>query len=673
MEKINHLLRERFGFSLASDISTGKLDTLYTKIADDLYNLKLDLRNVQSKDYAQKLLVAEGLKMMLDDRKEKIEALREAHLVGPGARRYEAALEAAAADVEHECSVGDDYEDAIKDAMKAYRSSELRFSDEMFEFDLREMTKHCTLDSQIGEYEGGPDFAMEEAGPEKMARKYIPGVGKMQARKKAAQHRDAAYFTSSVVGPENRGAPASDADFHDDNRVADREWRDHHRYSRIARGEKPFAKEELEEEAPPGMESWIKDRKEDFKKQYGDDWQEVLYATAWKEYNKKNESVESPPVRDVVDWSDVMDAGKKVARDVHGKVDMQKLKGIISNAKKHKPDSTASAIEHVKQMLRTDETIKEDAGHSILDIITPEELDELRGFISGARPYEDFYGTDVFDKLYRYYAFDNAEMPYEIAKGRGGDVDADQWILDRVEQDYGDEVLGMEEGRDAAMGKQAEREWRGQSSNRSQDYFDYQKEKTTDYRKKPMKEGYVKQLRKLLEAEVEQAESLIAARGFSQELQDMVEKLGRLVNEDLPAVSEQMRDSHGADVATGFEDAVSGTLNAIMDQLRDSKQELDNSVSAIADGGMPSATNDMDDFGDEEDIDLDVDADVDLEDGDDELDLGDELDDLEGMDAAAGGEEEPLGRAKKESMQRLQRRIVEMKQKVARAKKQRRK
>ena len=153
----------------------------------------------------------------------------------------------------------------------------------------------------------------------------------------------------------------------------------------------------------------------------------------------------------------------------------------------------------------------------------------------------------------------------------------------------------------------------------------------------------------------------------------MVEKLGRLVNEDLPAVSEQMRDSHGADVATGFEDAVSGTLNAIMDQLRDSKQELDNSVSAIADGGMPSATNDMDDFGDEEDIDLDVDADVDLEDGDDELDLGDELDDLEGMDAAAGGEEEPLGRAKKESMQRLQRRIVEMKQKVARAKKQRRK
>jgi hypothetical protein len=44
------------------------------------------------------------------------------------------------------------------------------------------------------------------------------------------------------------------------------------------------------EVAPPGMEDWIKDRKEDFKKRYGDKWESVLYATAWK--RKKNESAE---------------------------------------------------------------------------------------------------------------------------------------------------------------------------------------------------------------------------------------------------------------------------------------------------------------------------------------------------------------------------------------------
>jgi hypothetical protein len=47
---------------------------------------------------------------------------------------------------------------------------------------------------------------------------------------------------------------------------------------------------ELQESAPPGMEKWIKDRKPEFKKRYGDRWQEVLYATAWK--HKKNESLE---------------------------------------------------------------------------------------------------------------------------------------------------------------------------------------------------------------------------------------------------------------------------------------------------------------------------------------------------------------------------------------------
>lgn len=45
----------------------------------------------------------------------------------------------------------------------------------------------------------------------------------------------------------------------------------------------------VQEAAPPGMEDWIKDRKADFKKRYGDRWQEVLYATAWKQ--KKNEGM----------------------------------------------------------------------------------------------------------------------------------------------------------------------------------------------------------------------------------------------------------------------------------------------------------------------------------------------------------------------------------------------
>jgi hypothetical protein len=45
----------------------------------------------------------------------------------------------------------------------------------------------------------------------------------------------------------------------------------------------------INEKAPPGMEDWVKGRKEDFKERYGDRWEEVLYRTAWKMYNKKEE------------------------------------------------------------------------------------------------------------------------------------------------------------------------------------------------------------------------------------------------------------------------------------------------------------------------------------------------------------------------------------------------
>ena len=46
----------------------------------------------------------------------------------------------------------------------------------------------------------------------------------------------------------------------------------------------------IHEVAPPGMEDWIEGRKEEFKKRYGDKWESVLYATAWKRHN--NESLE---------------------------------------------------------------------------------------------------------------------------------------------------------------------------------------------------------------------------------------------------------------------------------------------------------------------------------------------------------------------------------------------
>ena len=51
----------------------------------------------------------------------------------------------------------------------------------------------------------------------------------------------------------------------------------------------PSRKPSMVEVAPPdkNLEVWIKKMKPIFKKEYGENWQKVLYALAWKGYNKK--------------------------------------------------------------------------------------------------------------------------------------------------------------------------------------------------------------------------------------------------------------------------------------------------------------------------------------------------------------------------------------------------
>ena len=52
--------------------------------------------------------------------------------------------------------------------------------------------------------------------------------------------------------------------------------------------ERDLKKTEIDEKAPPGKkaEHFITSNKADFKKRYGDRWEEVLYATAWKQFGE---------------------------------------------------------------------------------------------------------------------------------------------------------------------------------------------------------------------------------------------------------------------------------------------------------------------------------------------------------------------------------------------------
>lgn len=173
------------------------------------------------------------------------------------------------------------------------------------------------------------------------------------------------------------------------------------------------------------------------------------------------------------------------------------------------------------------------------------------------------------------------------------------------------------------------------------------------------KAGLVKNLRRLLETEVSQAEVMMAAKGFAQELQEMVEKIGRLQNEDLPPVTDQMRETYGTESASAFQTQIYGALQNVMDSLYTAKGQVDDAVENMASTGQVTAEVDMD-----KDIDFDDAAIV----PDDEI--GD-LDNIEAdiEDEFAGAEEdEPLGRAMKASESiDLKRKVLEMQKLVIKA------
>ncbi len=178
----------------------------------------------------------------------------------------------------------------------------------------------------------------------------------------------------------------------------------------------------------------------------------------------------------------------------------------------------------------------------------------------------------------------------------------------------------------------------------------------------------VKNLRRLLETEVSQAEVMMAAKGFAQELQEMVEKIGRLQNEDLPPVTDQMRETYGMESASAFQTQIYGALQSVMDALYTAKNQVDDAVTNMAATGQFNAQTDMDvpmgaDAGMDDPMAMDADAGMDAD-----------LDNLDGevaADDAFGGaeEEEPLGRGMKTEAVVLQRKVLEMQKLVAKARK----
>jgi hypothetical protein len=132
---------------------------------------------------------------------------------------------------------------------------------------------------------------------------------------------------------------------------------------------------------------------------------------------------------------------------------------------------------------------------------------------------------------------------------------------------------------------------------------------------------------------VEEAEVVMAVRALADDIQDQVERVGRMMNEDLPAIADSMRNEMGADVAQSFSDSVSGLLSAHLEAIKGVKMGMDQQINSLAGGEMPGGMGDTA-------MDMDMPADEPALD-----DLGMDEPVADNVPAMAGPEEEPLGRA----------------------------
>lgn len=180
-------------------------------------------------------------------------------------------------------------------------------------------------------------------------------------------------------------------------------------------------------------------------------------------------------------------------------------------------------------------------------------------------------------------------------------------------------------------------------------------------------ESLYSQSRLLLETNVEEAEIMMSTKGFSQDLQEMIEKLGRMTNEDLPPVTDHIRVVYGLDAATNFQESTHEVLQAVMDTLYSAKFFIDEAVIRMSEHKVPGVATDMDvDVANPFKVGGDMDAVDDMGAMDDEF-ADDSMEPIE--DEVVSDIEEPLGRLKKESASHMLAQISMLQENIAKMKK----
>ena len=133
----------------------------------------------------------------------------------------------------------------------------------------------------------------------------------------------------------------------------------------------------------------------------------------------------------------------------------------------------------------------------------------------------------------------------------------------------------------------------------------------------------------VMEADLDQAEVLLAAQELVDEMQKMVEDVAEMQVQKLMPIVDAMKEQVGFEVAEQYNTAADGALGALLDQMKTAKEAVENATLAAR--GEPVNAPATTDMGADVEEPMDMDADM-------------EAPDEFGGDDAASGEENPVGR-----------------------------
>lgn len=95
-------------------------------------------------------------------------------------------------------------------------------------------------------------------------------------------------------------------------------------------------------------------------------------------------------------------------------------------------------------------------------------------------------------------------------------------------------------------------------------------------------------LQKLTEGELGTAEAILAAKDMVDTTQDMIEKVGKMQNEQLPALVDSIRDQIGSEQADAFKNSVLQVLTTLSQSLGQTREALDSAARGLTGEGAPA-------------------------------------------------------------------------------------